>query len=157
MKTKKQIGMMILWILVIFWMAVIFNLSSQVSHESNKLSKEVTKVIVKTVEKVAPKTDFNMSKLNHIVRKNAHFFAYLILGILVINALRSSGYRKFGWALLICVVYAISDEVHQMFVPGRGPGIKDVCIDSAGATVGIGIALLLINILNRFKRGCWHE
>ena len=50
-------------------------------------------------------------------------------------------------ALIVCVLYAISDEVHQMFVPGRGPGIKDVLIDSAGATVGIGVYMFVVKML----------
>ena len=42
-----------------------------------------------------------------------------------------------GLSLLVCVLYAISDELHQLFVSGRGAQVKDVLIDSAGATVGV--------------------
>lgn len=128
------------WILVLLWMALIFYLSHQPATKSNGLSKGTTEIIVKTVEKVAPKVDINKRNFNHIIRKNAHLFAYLVLGILVANGLRSIGvvgYRAIGFALLICVIYAISDEVHQLFVPGRGGQVKDVLIDSAGAVVGI--------------------
>lgn len=38
---------------------------------------------------------------------------------------------------MICILYAISDEVHQLFVPGRGGQVRDVIIDSAGAIAGI--------------------
>ncbi|QZY55563.1 VanZ family protein [Crassaminicella profunda] len=127
------------WFAVFLWMILIFNLSSQVAAQSNQLSTGITKVIAKTVEKVHPKADFNIRSFNHIVRKNAHFFAYLVLGVLVMNAMRKSGgyeYKYVVVALLICVLYAISDEIHQVFVPGRGPGVKDVLIDSWGATVG---------------------
>ena len=48
-------------------------------------------------------------------------------------------YSGFGLALIICGVYAISDEVHQYFIEGRGPHLKDVLIDSAGAFVGISL------------------
>ena len=71
---------------------------------------------------------------------NAHFFAYLILGIVVVNGLRSSGvvgFKSIGLAILICVLYAISDGVHQLFVPRRGGKVKDVLIDSAGSISGI--------------------
>ncbi|QZY57596.1 VanZ family protein [Crassaminicella profunda] len=142
------------WIGVLLWMVLIFNLSSQVADESNKLSKGVTKVIVKTVERVAPTADFNMDRFNHVVRKNAHFFAYLVLGIFVTNAMRRSGRNGFRGVVLIlsiCVLYAISDEVHQMFVPGRGPGVKDVFIDSAGAIVGIGVYKGLVTLM-KLKR-----
>ena len=137
---------------VIFWMALIFNLSHQPATESNQLSTGITEMVVNFIEKVAPNWDVDIRSFNHIVRKNAHFFAYLVLGILVINALRRSGVvgiRSMILALLICILYAISDEVHQLFVPGRGAQIRDVIIDSAGATVGIGVYLLLGRVVMR--------
>jgi VanZ family protein len=78
------------WISVIIWMAVIFNFSAQVAVQSNQLSTNVTEVVVKTVEKVAPKAELNVDTLNHVIRKNAHFFCYLVLGILTINAFQRS-------------------------------------------------------------------
>ena len=42
---------------------------------------------------------------------------------------------------MFCSLYAISDEVHQLFVPGRGAQVKDVFIDIAGAAVGIFLSL----------------
>jgi len=130
------------WTAVILWMVLIFNLSSQVAEQSNELSTGITEVIVKTVEKVAPQAKFDVTSFNNILRKNAHFFAYLVLGILVLNALRRSGVtgtRSIALALGICVLYALSDEVHQLFVPGRGGQVTDVFIDSAGASVGVGL------------------
>ncbi len=141
---RKKLIIILSSIVVILWMALIFNLSSQVADESNKLSKGVTKIVIETVEKVAPKSDFDINRFNHIVRKNAHFFAYLVLGVLVLSALRRSGiysYKSIGVAILICILYAISDEVHQIFVPGRGPQVKDVFIDSSGACVGVLVYL----------------
>lgn len=94
MKTK-----ILPWLLVILWMALIFYLSHQPANKSNGLSKGATEIIVETVERVAPKVDINKRSFNHIIRKNAHFFSYLVLGILVANGLRSSGvsgYRAIG-------------------------------------------------------------
>lgn len=128
------------WLLVIFWMALIFNLSHQQAYKSNRLSKGATEIIVETIEKVAPNIVVNKRSFNNTLRKNAHLFAYFVLGILVTNALRSSGvtgYRAMGLAIFICVLYAISDETHQLFIPGRGGQVKDVIIDSAGAIVGV--------------------
>ncbi|MFJ8064743.1 VanZ family protein [Psychrobacillus sp. NPDC096426] len=135
------------YIAVILWMALIFYFSHQPAHESNELSTELTEVIVTAVEKVAPHSDFIVGNLNHLVRKNAHFFIYLVLGVLLIHSLRLSGvlgYKGMGLALFICVMYAISDEVHQLFVPGRGAQLRDVVIDSAGAFVGIGIYVVIL-------------
>ncbi len=128
------------WLMVILWMWLIFFQSHKPATESNSLSRGVTEVIVETVEKIDPDIDIDIRSFNHILRKNAHFFSYLILAILVANALKSSGlngYRLMALAILICVIYAISDEFHQLFVPGRGGQIKDVIIDSVGALVGI--------------------
>jgi len=134
------------WTAVILWMAMIFYLSNQPAVESKKLSTDVTKVIAENVENVTPHKEVNIGSFNHIVRKNAHFFVYLVLGVLVTNALKRRGlhwYGCIGTAILLCVLYAISDEVHQVFVPGRGPHVKDVLIDSAGASVGIVVYSLI--------------
>lgn len=139
-------GKRIAWTLVILWMALIFYLSHQPATESNELSTGITEIIITTVENLIPNAEFDISGLHHIVRKNAHFIAYFILGILVINALRVSGvrgYRSMVLALGICVLYAISDEVHQLFIPGRSGEVSDVLIDSAGASVGIGDYLVI--------------
>lgn len=134
------------WVLVILWMTLIFYLSHQPVVESNNLSTGITEVVADTLEKVKPDIKINLGRLNHIIRKNAHLFAYLILGVLVLNGLRSSGvggFKAIALALIICVLYAISDEVHQLFVPGRGGQVRDVLIDSIGAVVGIGMYSLL--------------
>jgi VanZ family protein len=107
-----------------------------------------------TVKQIIPQAALDIYKLNHIIRKNTHFIAYLVLGILVINALKRSGVdgiRSVVPALLICVLYAASDEIHQLFVPGRGGQFVDVIIDSAGAIVGIGAYLLVGRVVMRRK------
>ena len=148
-KNRKTVIIIISWAAVLLWMLLIFHLSSQVASQSNQLSKGVTEVIIETVEKVAPERDFDIDTINHFVRKNAHFFAYLTLGILVLNAIRRSkagGVIALVAAFGICVLFAISDEVHQLFVPGRGGQVKDVFIDSSGAIVGIGLYMLIAKV-----------
>lgn len=141
------------YILLILWMILIFSLSSQVQEKSHNLSTGITEVVAETIEKIVPNKEIDMKKIHHLIRKNAHFFAYFILCILAMKALRYSGIR--GWknilgALAVCVLYAISDEIHQAFVPGRGPGVKDVLIDSAGAIAGIMVYSLGGIIRDRF-------
>lgn len=138
----KKYKTMFSWLLVILWMLLIFNLSHQPVEKSNSLSKGITKIIIETVEKLAPTKELNLSILNHIVRKNAHFLAYLVLGVLLIKGLEIigiTGRKAIFTGILIAVIFAISDEVHQLFVPGRGGQLKDVLIDSAGAIVGVFI------------------
>lgn len=140
------------WIAVIFWMALIFYLSHQPAAISNEFSSGITEMIINTLENLASSFQFHIEELHHIIRKNAHFFAYLILGMLVLNGLRRSGVfgkRGIGIALLICILYAITDEVHQLFIPGRSGEARDVLIDSAGAGTGIVIYLLISKLVRR--------
>lgn len=135
--------------MLILWLVFIFYLSHQPSIQSDQLSRGVTEVIVKTVEKLAPETNFNISHFNHYVRKHAHFIAYFILGGLVLNGLKTfrlDWFRKIAFALLFSITYAFTDELHQLFVPGRGAQLKDVLIDSAGAFAGIMVYLLFIKL-----------
>ena len=91
-----------------------------------------------------------------IVRKTAHFLEYLILGILVINVLKDHlkiNKKTLLYALLFCVVYAISDEIHQLFSAERTCRILDVFIDSLGASLGIFVYLVIYNYWQKhFKR-----
>lgn len=87
--------------------------------------------------------------LPNAIRKHAHFFIYLVLGILVKNALNNSGIagvKGIGISLLICALYAVSDEFHQVFVPGRGGRLSDVFIDSSGAGIGLIVSVLFNKI-----------
>jgi len=138
---RKRTIILLSWIAVLLWMLFIFNLSSQTADQSDQLSKGIVAVIVEMIEKVAHGFDLDTSGFNHFMRKFAHFFAYLVLGVLVMNALSQSGVRGLRactFAIGICVLYAVSDEVHQLFVPGRGGQAVDVLLDSVGASVGIG-------------------
>lgn len=86
--------------------------------------------------------DTSIMYAGRLIRKSAHFISYLILGFLVSNAMlneasTTSVWKRRGASLLLCVAYAISDEFHQIFVPGRGPLLKDVLIDGSGAAIGI--------------------
>lgn len=133
------------WAAVIVWMAIIFNLSGQVAEESDQLSTGITEIFVRTIEKFAPDIHLDMESFHHLVRKNAHFIAYLVLGILTANACGQSGIngcRRLIASLLLCVLYAASDEVHQLYIPGRSGEARDVIIDSAGAITGIGVLFI---------------
>ena len=120
------------WVLVVIWMGVIFYLSHQPATSSNRLSSGITEWLIGFIERVIPNLNFDIRDFHHMIRKNAHFIAYFILGVLVVN-----GNKRVGLAFLICFLYAISDEFHQLFIPGRAGSIKDVLIDSGGAIVGI--------------------
>lgn len=143
------------WITVILWMLLIFYFSQQPEATSNDLSSGITKWIIEIVKIVAPQDNMSVDTIHHTIRKNAHFFIYFFLGIFVFTALKKrmmKGYRKERIALYICIAYAISDEVHQLFVSGRGAQVKDVLIDSAGAAMGILLASLITSLIKSRKR-----
>ena len=98
---------------------------------------------------------YEVEGLQFIVRKSAHFLAYAILGGLCFESLSTldklSKKKTFFIALLISVLYAISDEIHQYFVPGRACQFRDVMIDSCGALFGIAVIVILKKIAYKIK------
>lgn len=140
------------WMAVLAWMLLIFNLSAQPAEQSDQLSKGVTEKVVETLQKTSPDSKLDFGTMHHQIRKNAHFFAYLALGILVMYAVsrnRATGGKAIWISLLICVLYAISDEMHQIFVPGRSGQASDVVIDSSGALVGIMVHVALCRLFGK--------
>jgi VanZ family protein len=139
MPIKQKTIIIISWISVLLWMVLIFCLSAQAAEQSKMLSGGLTSYVIEIARTVAPWINFDAEQLQHLIRKTAHFSAYLVLSILIINAQKKSGLRGVKviyLALSICVLYAVSDEAHQLYVSGRSAQITDVLIDSAGATLG---------------------
>lgn len=123
-------GLPFLWALLIFLL----------SHQPAEVSSGQSEVLVSQLQAIALGVD--ASVLTFVVRKGAHIVAYFILGMLVYNALR---YVRMQWrytttaklAAILCTLYAITDEIHQLFVPGRSGEVRDVLIDSCAALVGV--------------------
>jgi VanZ family protein len=151
---KKMIAL-ISWALVVSWMALIFFLSAQHAEQSADLSGGITELVNEVVKQVAPDAEFHIDEISFFVRKNAHFFAYMLLSVLTLNAVSRSGgqgWLSVGVAFVITVLYAISDEVHQLFVPGRSGQVSDVLLDSTGALVGIALYYVISHKANRKQK-----
>lgn len=119
-------------ILVVLWMILIFTFSNQPGNISTKQSD----IVVSKVSKIIKIDDLKYITL--VVRKTAHFILYVILGILIINMLHYYQIKDIViLSILICILYACSDEIHQLFITGRSGEIKDVFIDSIGSILGI--------------------
>ncbi len=91
----------------------------------------------------------------HFVRKLAHFTLFGTIGAAFAFALsfKISGIKLFNISFFLGTFMGIIDETHQMFVPGRGPQIKDVMIDSAGAFFGVLIVVAIVTIVkNKTKQ-----
>ena len=83
-------------------------------------------------------------KIDHPVRKTAHATEYAILAFFVFGAVGETSVKKrFFTSQAICTLYAVTDEVHQLFVPGRDGNPTDVLIDSAGAFVMLALLCLV--------------
>ena len=138
-------------------MTSIFYFSSQPAAKSTQVSKGITKKIVNAVTKnknIPQKKKKEMvKKLNDFFRKLAHFSLFLLLGISVfisssLTFVKSGNHYIQKNALIsfiISFLYAISDEFHQHFVPGRSPEIRDVLIDSSGSIIGILLAVAILS------------
>lgn len=135
------------WGLLIIWMGFIFFMSHQTGESSSNQSGFVLEIMkslgLEMAEKYADITTL-------IIRKGAHFTEYCILYILMyrVVSIYIKDKRNIYMALILTVGYACSDEFHQMFVPGRGPAIKDVLIDTSGGIFGI----ILTKLYEKFKR-----
>lgn len=145
-------------VLLVIWMVFIFSMSSQDSKKSSNTSGETIKVVLSTVPEFNKQPEevqeHVVEELQFITRKSAHFIAYMILGILAILLLLQfeNISKKPQFAFLICVLYAASDEIHQLFVPGRAGQIRDVMIDSCGSIVGIAVVLLFIKLIKMIRK-----
>lgn len=151
MKIKK----IVTFILIILWMILVFYLSNQVADESSQLSGGLTRKILEAVHMLDEKTIEQQEIIETVVRKLAHFFLYALGEILIllhINLYKITGKRKILTSWIIGTAYAIIDELHQLFVPGRSGEIRDVCIDSLGVIIGVVIIILVFKIIKRGER-----
>jgi VanZ family protein len=72
-----------------------------------------------------------------LIKKGGHILAYGALAIAIRFGLRDRVNRLDGFAWVLAVLYASTDEFHQSFVPGRGATLIDVGIDALGAWLGL--------------------
>jgi VanZ family protein len=140
---KKKLRLIISWVALLSWMIIIFVYSSKNGTESDKQSALVIYVFN------ALGIDLNgmLGDLaTFIVRKTAHFTEYLILFSLAYNVFRNYLNKKVSiiCGILLTFGYACTDEVHQLFVPGRTGKFRDVLIDTSGSIFG-GITIYLVN------------
>ncbi len=97
-------------------------------------------------------------KLNLIIRKNAHAFEYCMLSIAVCLILSEFGLKRKNaviYAMFICLLYAVLDEFHQLYVPGRTSSVRDVLIDFLGSIIGMGF-YYLVHYVFYYKNGNKH-
>ena len=99
-----------LWTPVVLWAAIIFAFSS------------------------VPDLGTGLGTWDLVLRKFAHAGEFAVLGALLLRALAAE-----RTALALGIAYAVSDEVHQHFVPGRLGSPFDVLIDAVGVAIGVAV------------------
>jgi len=121
-----EIAPLVEWIPVLVWGALIFTLSTSAFSAAN-----TGKIIDPLLRWLIPGISAASVDVGHMLtRKAAHFTEY---GILFWLLIRGPMKERPYLALMLCVVYALTDEGHQVFVPGRTASLYDVALDSTGA------------------------
>lgn len=145
--------------LCLLWMGFIFYMSSNNGTISHWQSTKVVNIIEEAQTKLQDKTEnitevkktqenknitaiknTTENNLDHIVRKNAHAFMYMVLSFLVSSAFfayNKKGQNVVVYILFICLFYAVTDEFHQSFISGRTSLVSDVLVDFVGALIGL--------------------
>ncbi|KKU89266.1 MAG: VanZ-like protein [Candidatus Yanofskybacteria bacterium GW2011_GWA1_48_10] len=106
------------WLPTFLWAIVIFSFSANSTPAASKIYWQ----------------DF-------IIKKSAHLFVYAVLAVLLYRSLKLTTHYSQPYLLLLTLalttLYAITDEFHQSFTPGRGPHLRDIIIDVVGAGIGL--------------------
>ena len=136
-------------------MAFIFFQSALPADLSSRESGRVVDLLVRLFQGIMP---IDRQTMVFIVRKGAHFAEYTILGGFLVPAVTEwmavdktpvpdsvRSIRIISW--LVGTLYAVADEVHQYFVPGRSCELRDIGIDSCGVLAGV----LVVSLLMRSK------
>ena len=142
-------------IIAIICCIIIFSFSAVPATASTKQSKGLTYNVIKLLNgnKLTEKELVKLTKrVNPVIRKIAHFSIYMILAIFTymfieeLNIKSKSEKERLRknilYTCIFCLIYAIFDEIHQIYVPGRTGKIIDVIIDTLGACMGITIILI---------------
>lgn len=150
-------------IIAIICCIIIFTFSALPATASTKQSKGLTYNVIKLLNgnKLNERELEKLTKkVNPLIRKIAHFSIYMILAIFTymfieeLNIKSKSEKERIRkniiYTCIFCIIYAIFDEIHQIYVPGRTGKAIDVIIDTLGSCMGI--AILLLN--NFIKKGC---
>lgn len=164
MKKRKLIYPILLLALAV----LIFCFSAQTANDSTDTSEGfcafAAHLLISDLDAFDAQTQYRIIEgFSFIVRKSAHFCEYALMGFLWYLWLREQKFAPL-LALGATAAYAVTDELHQSFVPGRSCELRDVLVDSGGAACGILAAFILVCVCYCLKHkevvhwGTWrHE
>lgn len=155
---KINILRVILILLLLETFFIIFGFSNQNGEESGGVSKRVTATVtknIKSIQDLEKKQKENvLQRIESIIRKIAHFSIYTVVGLLLMGIMSTYKLKenhRIGISMIIGMIYASSDEIHQAFIPERTAKITDVMIDSMGVLLGILCVLLVIKLVEKIR------
>ena len=130
-------------ILLVAVMVTIFCLSAQDSTDSAEVSGSVVSWLYEL---------FKIDLPDGTVRTIAHCCEFAALGFLMINAIRSFK-ESFNPVLSVIISfgYAVTDEIHQLYVPGRAFQLIDLTVDLLGITLGTIAFIILVKLIKNKK------
>lgn len=157
--TKRKIIRYFFWLISVAIMVLIFSFSDQNASVSSSTSSGLIEKLLSVFYhdfKDSSEADklLLIESLQHLVRKMAHFVIYASLGASLFCAAYTYNVKivsKFLISLPMSLIYAISDEIHQMYIPGRAGMIEDVILDFCGSLFGVIIVFLIILIYKSIK------
>ena len=147
-------GFLRYWLPVLLWCALIFGFSTEAgsTRRTSRILRPILRWFNPEISEEA------IRRVQFGVRKAAHGAEYSVLALLIWRARRRPtrndrrpwNWREAGLALAFAAAFALSDELHQLFVPSREARVGDVLVDSLGAALG----LLALRAYGRW-RGQW--
>ena len=156
MKIKILRAILIILLLGIFY--IIFGFSGQEGEKSGSISRQITEAVTKNIKQIQTleetQKEITLKKIEHIIRKLAHFSLYTVVGILMMSLMSTYNIeqiKRYGISLGVGMIYAISDEIHQSFIPDRTPAVGDVFIDTCGVIFGIILVRVVMLIILKVK------
>jgi VanZ family protein len=140
----RRSGLIVLWAVTVAWAAQIYDFST--ATFGGVFTTWLLSRILHLLHLSVSIATFQV--LHHLMRKAAHVTEYAVFSMLLYYSLGGSRRREWRWspavwALVVAGVYSLTDEFHQLFVPGRGPSIFDSGIDTLGALLGILIVYVV--------------
>ena len=143
-------------------MAFIFIMSMQPAEQSSQLSGGIVSKLIAALfhdfkSLALQQQDKIVSTVTFIVRKAAHFLEYFVLCTLACLTIKIYELKKYKQKSLVvflfCVLYAVSDEIHQYFVPGRACRLFDVFVDATGILTALVFMIIITHCLKKYKSG----
>ena len=168
-------------ILAVLWMIRIFDFSAADASVSGTVSRSMSYNLIEKISRHLDlgwdeeKIEAVAGPVEKYLRKAAHMYEYAVMSVLWCIALdawkyvgvavhpepdtddrrKHPGIKEFirpGIVLFVCLIYAVSDEFHQIFVDGRSGEIRDVCLDFGGAVIGVLLGAFIVFIYRRRRQ-----